>query len=71
MIRVEYHPLADQELTAAAVFYHTQALGLGADFLGEAQHAEQFVAEYPFAGRELRAGFRRFPLRRFPYDLIY
>ncbi len=71
MTEVQYHPLADRELTATAVFYHSQAVGLGADFLGEARHAEQLLIEYPGAGRSLRGELRRFPLRRFPYDLIY
>jgi hypothetical protein len=70
-MRVEYHPLADQELSAAAVFYGSQASGLGAEFLDEVLRSETFVTEYPFAGRELGPGLRRFPLRRFPHDLIY
>lgn len=71
MSRVGYHPLAHQELTATAVFYHNQASGLGAAFLDEVEHAESFLVEYPNAGRTLRGTIRRFPLRRFPYDLIY
>ena len=71
MTRVEYHPLADRELTDTAVFYHEQAAGLGADFLDEVRHAELLLTGYPLAGRALRGAIRRFPIRRFPYDLVY
>lgn len=71
MTRVGYHPLADQELSAAALFYHRQALGLGGEFLDEVEHVEQFLVAFPLAGRPLRGTIRRLALRRFPYDLIY
>jgi len=70
-MRVGYHPLADQELSAAALFYHQQAPGLGGEFLDEVEHVEQFLVSFPLAGRTLRGSIRRFNLRRFPYDLIY
>jgi len=69
--RVGYHPLADQELSAAALFYHGQAHGLGGEFMDEVEHAEAFLAAFPLAGRTLRGGIRRLGLRRFPFDLIY
>jgi len=71
MTPVEYHPLADQELTEAALYYERQARGLGADFLVEVQRTEAFLARFPAAGRLLRDGSRRVSLRRFPYHLVY
>lgn len=71
MIRVEYHPQANQELAAAALFYHQQAVGLGGEFLDEVEHAESVIVRFPEAGRLLRGDTRRISLRRFPFALIY
>lgn len=71
MTRVVYHPLADQELTAAALFYHHQAHGLGGEFLDEVGRTEDLLLRFPEAGRQLRGAIRRVAVRRFPFDLIY
>ena len=71
MTPVGYHPLADKELSTAALFYHHQAHGLGGEFLDEVEHAEALLVAFPLAGRPLRAAIRRLGLRRFPFDLIY
>ncbi len=47
MSRVEFHPLADEELTATALFYESRAPGLGADFLDEAERVANGLAELP------------------------
>jgi plasmid stabilization system protein ParE len=69
--RVGYHPLADQELSAAARFYHRQAQGLGSDFLDEVERTEALLVAFPHTGRPLRGAIRRLGVRRFPFDLIY
>ncbi len=71
MPRVRYHPEADQELIAAALFYHRQAPGLGGEFLDEVERTESFLIVFPLAGRPLRNAIRRHPVRCFPFDLIY
>ena len=71
MTRVSYHPLADQELSAAALFYHRQAPGLGSAFLDEVERAEALLVSFPEAGRPPHGEIRRFEVRRFPFDLIY
>jgi len=71
MSRVDLHPLAEQELTAVAVYYDEQARGLGADFLAEADRTLQFVVQYPGVGRQLPDSSRRVSLRRFPYHPNY
>lgn len=71
MTRVGYHPEADQELSAAALFYHQEAHGLGSEFLDEVEHAEAFLVTFPLAGQSLRGAIRRLALRRFPFDLVY
>jgi len=71
MTPVEYHPLAEQELTVAALYYEERAAGLGADFLTEVERTEAFLTQVPAAGRILSGGNRRVSLRRFPYHLIF
>ena len=46
-MRVGYHPLADQELSAAALFYHRQAHGLGGEFLDEVDHTDALLLKFP------------------------
>jgi len=71
MSRVEFHPLADEELTATALFYESRAPGLGADFLDEAERVANGLAELPEVGAAFRGSVRRLALRRFPYSLLY
>jgi len=52
--RIGYHQLADQELSAAALFYHHQATGLGSEFLDEIERAEAFLVSFPKAGPPVR-----------------
>lgn len=65
-------PEADQELTEGALYYARE---------GDAEVALAFVAEYervlellcmrPELGAPWRNGRRRFPVRKFPYSIIY
>lgn len=52
----EFHPLADRELTDAALFYEGQAQGLGADFLDEVEHFVEILCQYPELGRPAGVG---------------
>ena len=65
-----FHPLADRELTDAAIFYESQARGLGNAFLTEIERLLAVLAAHPSIGRPVR-DCRTISLRRFPYSLIY
>lgn len=71
MSRVEFHSLAEEELTATAVFYESRAQGLGLDFLTEAERLRDQLVQFPELGVVLRGSIRRLSLRRFPYSLLY
>ncbi len=71
MTPVDFHPLADQELTAVAQYYERQAVGLGSEFLTEAETTKAFLQQFPGAGRLLPHGSRRVSMHRFPYHFIY
>jgi plasmid stabilization system protein ParE len=71
MLLVEFHPLAEAELTSTGQYYEGIADGLGADFLREAERTQSFLVQFPGVGRQLTDGSRRVALQRFPYHLVY
>jgi hypothetical protein len=70
-VTVVFHPLAEREFIAAAKFYESRAVGLGADFIRQVERTLTEIVANPagilFAGRR----FRRRLLRRFPFGLVY
>lgn len=67
----EFHPAAARELAAAVQSGEAHSPGLGAELKAEAQRVTQLLLEAPLIGEPLGKTFRRFPLRRFPFALIY
>ncbi|MGC2519339.1 MAG: type II toxin-antitoxin system RelE/ParE family toxin [Burkholderiales bacterium] len=64
-------PDADRELTDGAIYYAREAdADLGFAFIEEFERALELLCAYPQLGAPWR-GRRRFPLRRFPYSIIY
>jgi len=69
---VSIHREADAELLAGAVYYAEHATREAAEaFLDEFDHAVSLLREFPRLGVPWRGRARKFPLRRFPYSLIY
>jgi toxin ParE1/3/4 len=65
-------PEADRELTEGAVYYAQEANAeLGLAFIEEFERALDLLCAQPQLGAPWRNGRRRFPLRRFPYSIIY
>lgn len=73
MTEVRFHPDARAELLDAATYYEEKADGLGGQFIDEAQRVAELLAESPGLGTPVvgHASLRRWPLRRFPYYVIY
>ena len=65
-------PDAERELTDGAVYYAREAKNadLGLAFIAEFERALDLLCAYPRRGAPWRSR-RRFPLRRFPYSIIY
>ncbi len=64
------------ELEEAAKWYERQRLGLGREFLEAVDEALAFIARWPQAGTPVPdvaedLPFRRAPIRRFPYQVVY
>lgn len=65
-------PEADRELTDGGVFYAQESgRELGLAFIAEFERTLNFLCLHPRIGAPWRNGRRRFPLRRFPYSIIY
>ncbi len=63
---------ADQELTDAVLHYAREGgADLGLAFAAEFERAVALLCEYPKLAAVWRNGRRRFPMRRFPYSIIY
>jgi plasmid stabilization system protein ParE len=69
---VSIAPEAERELIDGALFYAEQSNAeLGLAFIVEFERALDVLRENPNFGAPWRATTRRFPLRRFPYGLLY
>jgi toxin ParE1/3/4 len=66
MKSVTFHPLAEQELIDAVSYYEEQEAGLGLEYLGEVEHAVNFLMRYPEAGAKITGAIRRLTLPKFP-----
>lgn len=69
---VSTHPLAGVELVDGARFYAREGTTeLGEDFISEFERSVDLLRSHPLLGAVWRGRFRRFPLRRFPYSIVY
>lgn len=73
MTDVRFHPDARAELLDAATYYEERADGLGGQFIDEAQRVLDLLAGSPGLGSPVvgHGALRLWPLRRFPYYVIY
>jgi len=63
---------ADRELTEGAVFYASEGgAEVGLAFIAEFERALDLLCSHPQLGAPWRNNRRRFPLRKFPYSVIY
>ena len=68
---VELHPEAAEEAQAAMEWYRARSLRAAEAFFRELERAVGVVSEAPNRWPKFMQGTRRYPLRRFPYWLIY
>lgn len=69
-MKPEFHPAAQEELTAAVNKGEARATGLGREMLEEVRRVVALLCKSPEIGRPLGM-YRRFPLMRFPFALVY
>ncbi|MHC5066125.1 MAG: type II toxin-antitoxin system RelE/ParE family toxin [Planctomycetota bacterium] len=75
---MRFHPSATKDLVGAAEWYEQRAAGLGGQFLDAVEAALVILEEHPRLGAEWPGlglsevpTVRRFPLRLFPFFLVY
>lgn len=71
-MRVSLAPEAERDLIEGGLYYLREANEeLGRAFVAEFEHSAALVGEQPELGALWRGEVRRFPLRRFPYSIVY
>jgi plasmid stabilization system protein ParE len=68
---VELHPEADEEMRAAAHWYHVCQSGLGTRFLREVARTGTLIANHPEAWPIVSGTVRRCLVDCFPFGLLY
>lgn len=71
MTGVAFHPEAEAEMLASAVWYEGRCAGLGLDFLGEVESAVSRIAASPEAWAIVTGDIRRHLVHRFPFGILY
>ena len=71
MLRVVSHPEADEELTAAALWYEQRQPGLGDDFLDDFETTLRRVIHDLERPRFIQGENRKLNFNRFPYAVVY
>jgi plasmid stabilization system protein ParE len=66
-----FHPAALRELASAMNIGEERASGLGRELLLEVRRVVEVLCDTPRIGQPLDEHRRRFPLKRFPFAIIY
>ena len=71
-MKATFHPAAEQDISEAASFYEKEAsAALAARFVAEIKRVVRLLLEHPDIGTPRTNGRQFFPLKVFPYGLIY
>jgi plasmid stabilization system protein ParE len=66
-----FHPAAEQEVAAALKIGEERGFGLGRELVQEIRRVSALLCESPSIGEPPDSRHRRFPLRKFPFGIIY
>ena len=70
-MRIAIHPEAEEELSAAALWYEGQQAGLGDDFVNEFESTLHRILREPAQWRVFQGDNRKLNFHRFPYTIVY
>ena len=71
-MKATFHPDAEKDIAEAAAFYESEGSSkLAAMFVAEIKRAVNVLLEFPGLGTPRANGRKFFPVRVFPYSLIY
>jgi len=71
VLRVEFHPEAEDELTDAALYLESERRGIGDVFREEVANSYQLALAYPKIGKTVGKRVRRVEVSGFHYAVIY
>jgi len=71
-VKCSLAPGAEQDLVEGGLYYSREAnADLARAFISEFERSAALLGEQPELGAPWRGRARRFPLRRFPYSIVY
>lgn len=70
-VRIVFGPEADEDVTAAVIWYHEQRPGLEDRFLHELDVALSYARDRPHAFPRIEEDLHQIPLAMFPYVVVY
>jgi toxin ParE1/3/4 len=71
-MKVTLHPAAEQDVHEAAAFYEREGSPIvAARFVAEFKRLATLLLEHPEIGSPRSSGRRGFPMRVFPYTVVY
>ena len=71
MIKIEFHPEAEEELSEAKSWYRERSKLAARAFATEIAYSVRQIAAAPNRWPETQPGERRFVLTRFPFSILY
>lgn len=71
MFDTEFKEEAQNDITSGFLWYEDKLEGLGEQFLQELDNTFEHLRKRPKAFQTTHKEFRRVPLKRFPYVIIY
>lgn len=70
-MKIEIIPEAQDDILNGMFWYESQKADLGMAFFSEIEHNLSVISQNPLLGREFRAKFRRFVMKKFPFCIYY
>jgi len=70
-VKLQITAPAQRDIDRAAAEYFRERPILGAEFLAEVDHVLALLEQNPRLGQRLDDAYRRIPLRKFPYSVLY
>jgi plasmid stabilization system protein ParE len=70
-MNVQFLTEAEQEFLEAALYYESQAKGLGKKFMDEVYQTIEYIADFPLSSAKLTENIRRKLVKRFPFGALY
>lgn len=71
ILQYRYASAAEDEVAQSILFYRDISFDLARDFVRELDQIIDLLRSSPKIGTPLDFGFRKFPLKKFPFSLYY